>query len=237
MLSDVGIGNNSTKYVEVDGKAWVVVVRGKVAIALNGPLTAEWRAGGAKVHVARTSQERVMMVRIPRVGARKSLALVAAYAPIHAAPRRVRMEFWDQLTTVMRASASDDIVFVGGDFNADVAANSQNDWPRVTGRFGSLRTSQGGQDMLSWCTRHGMVVMDTFFAQPMQKRFTWWHPARGTGHGNDHFLAKGICFRFVDGVRTVHEGRRRNAEEPLGRPGHGRRGVRGAPGGRVFLDV
>ena len=147
-----------TKYVEVDGKAWVVVVPGKVAIALNGPLTAEWRAGGAKVHVARTSQERVIMVRIPRVGTRKSLALVAAYAPVHAAPHRVRMEFWDQLTTVLRASTSDDIVFVGGDFNADVAANSQNDWPRATGRFGSLRTSQGG----SRRSGHAVVVYATW---------------------------------------------------------------------------
>ena len=114
MLSDVNLGANGTKYVKVDGKEWVVVVRGKVAIAMDGPLTAEWRGGGAKVHVARTAKERVVMVRFPRVGSRKGLALVAAYAPVHAAPQRVRTEFWDQMTTVMRASNSDDIVVVGG---------------------------------------------------------------------------------------------------------------------------
>ena len=85
---------------------------------------ADGGASGAKIHVARTAKERVVMVRFPRVGSRKGLALVAAYAPVHAAPQRVRTEFWDQMTTVMRASNSDDIVLVGGDFNADVAANS-----------------------------------------------------------------------------------------------------------------
>ena len=44
-----------------------VVLRGTAAIALKGPLTAKWHAGGPKVHVARTGQQRVM-VRIFRVG-------------------------------------------------------------------------------------------------------------------------------------------------------------------------
>ena len=44
MLSDVNLGANGTKYVKVDGKEWVVVVRGNVALAMDGPLTAE-RAG------------------------------------------------------------------------------------------------------------------------------------------------------------------------------------------------
>ena len=128
---------------------------------------------------------------------------------------------------------------VGGDFSADVAANSHTDWPRVVGRNGSLRTSQGGRDLLSWCTRNGMLVMDTFFDQPLNKRFTWWHPAHGTGHIIDHFLTKGNCFRFIDNARTVHAGRRGNAGEPLGRSGRGHRGRagrRGAPGGSVHWD-
>ena len=44
MLSDVNLGANGTMYVKVDGKEWGVVVRGNVALAMDGPLTAE-RAG------------------------------------------------------------------------------------------------------------------------------------------------------------------------------------------------
>ena len=45
----------------------------------------------------------------------------------------------------------------------------------------------------------------------LSKRFTWWHPAHGTGHIIDHFFTNGNCFP-------------------------GRSGGRGAPAGNVHWD-
>ena len=33
----------------------------------------------------------------------------------------------------------------------------------------------------------------------LSKRFTWWHPAHGTGHIIDHFFTNGNCFRVGRG--------------------------------------
>ena len=94
-----------------------------------------------------------------------------------------------------------------------------------------MRRCQGGQDLLSWCTRNGMAVMDTFFAQPMRKRHAWWHPA-------DHLLAKeavfGPCMVFVQYTRIEGE-RGRTSEATCW--GHGQQGRGcGAPQGRVHWD-
>ena len=132
----------------------------------------------------------------------KGLSLVAAYAPISAAPQRERGAFWEQLSTVLRAVPGDDILGVGGDFNAHIPANLHEEWPRVAGRFGSVRTSRGGRELLQWSAQHGLAIMDTYFDQPMRHPLTWRHPARRTGH------IRGNCFRCVDRVKTVHEGRR-----------------------------
>ena len=41
-------------------------------------------------------------------------------------------------------------------------------------------------------------------------------PANGTGHILDHVLVPSSQVKYVDHVRTVHQGRRGNAGEPLG---------------------
>ena len=63
------------------------------------------------------------------------------------------------------------------------------------------------------------------FPQPITKRYTWWHPSKHTGHT----LVRHHQVKYVDNTKTVHEGRRGNAGEPLGRkrtqPEQGRMGI------------
>ena len=50
----------------------------------------------------------------------------------------------------------------------------------------------------------------------VNKKYTWWHPSRGTGHILDHIVTPQAQRKYVDMVKTVHEGRRGNAGDPLG---------------------
>lgn len=217
-FSDVRFPVEGHRHLTILSTHWHLVVRGKVAIALGPRLTQAWRQGGCIEHTSRSRQQRTLLLRIPRQGMTKGVSIVSVYAPQSGVPVRItKQDFWDQLSTTLRATKSDDITVVGGDFNADIASQSHLMWPRIVGQWGATRTSPQGRDLLNWCSQHDFLVADTFFSQPLRKRYTWWHPARRTGHGLDHFLVKGHSRRFIDSARTVHEGRRGNAGEPLGR--------------------
>ena len=71
--------------------------------------------------------------------------------------------------------------------------------------------------MLEFCEQEALCVADTLYAQPIRKRYTWWHPGRHSGHTIDHFLVRQSQKRFLDSVRTVDQGRRGNAGDPLHR--------------------
>ena len=111
-----------------------------------------------------------------------------------------------------------DWLIVGGDFNAEIGANQAQHYPTVMGQFGSGSTSRTGPELLEWCQQEGLVIIDSRFQQPLAKKYTWSHPSNGTGHVLDHFLMPGSQVKYVDSARTVHQGRRGNAGEPLRRP-------------------
>ena len=60
LLSDVKFAHNGVReYIGKTGK-WVVVIQGKVAIALNEVMTALWRTGGAKtMHAGQARKTRL----------------------------------------------------------------------------------------------------------------------------------------------------------------------------------
>ena len=162
-------------------------------------------------------------MRIPGDNHTAGLAVIAVYGPISSARQRDRDDFLDQIRRAKRGVGSRDILIVGGDFNADFDTQREAlTRPRVVGRWGGDRTNRSGADLLDFCDQEALSVTDTMFYQPMRKRHTWWHPARGTGHTIDHFLTKQSQRRFVDSVRTVHQGRRGNAGDPLHRVRWGR---------------
>ena len=106
---------------------------------------------------------------------------------------------------------------IGGDFNAEVGQNLTQTHAPTIGPWTGPHTSRTGMEFADWCLQEGPTALDSRFLQPITKRYTWWHPSKGTGHTLDHFVLRQHQVKYVDNTKTVHEGRRGNAGEPLGR--------------------
>ena len=63
---------------------------------------------------------------------------------------------------------------------------------------------------------HCYLLMTVTSIDNVNKKYTWWHPSRGTGHILDHIVTPQAQRKYIDMVKTVHEGRRGNAGDPLG---------------------
>lgn len=108
--------------LNISGTSWHLVVRGKVAIALGPRPTQAWRQGGIE-YTSRSRQQRTLLLRIPRQGMTNGVSIVSVYAPQSGVPGRVKRNFWEQLSTTLRATKSDDIAVVGGDFTTRTIAH------------------------------------------------------------------------------------------------------------------
>lgn len=117
-LTDLRFYANGEREYEAHGSTWtvVVVIRGKVGIMLGHRLTTMWRKDGAKVYF------RVLGISTSRRGGARGLTLVSAYAPVSGpASAGARGRFYDELHHVeQRSRGADNVLVVGGDFNAEV---------------------------------------------------------------------------------------------------------------------
>ena len=75
----MGLGSDTTR-----GK-WIVVVQGKVGVALGPGMTEKWRQAGAKIHFPGKDEDpnnRIVAVEIDSKDREEGLFLVSAYAPV-----------------------------------------------------------------------------------------------------------------------------------------------------------
>eukprot|EP00969_Alexandrium_andersonii_P243143 10740151-Alexandrium_andersonii.AAC.1 len=67
MLSDVAFPANEIKEYVVHGRTWILIVQGKVAVAMGERWAERWRLSGAKVRCAKGADgrdDRVMVVSV-----------------------------------------------------------------------------------------------------------------------------------------------------------------------------
>ena len=192
LLSDLDFSKNGVREYEYGGVKWVLVIRGKVGIALREGLAREWRAGGENV-VVKGGQERkgtrCVAVTIPRARRRRGLTLVAAYAPCSGPKHaRARERFYEELQFVEeRSRGKDNLLVIGGEFNAEVGRRETPDDRDVIGAHGPPRLTGSGRELKEFC-RDQFFVMITAFRQKMAA--TWWHVRYRTAHQLDHFLVR-----------------------------------------------
>ena len=216
LLADTAFNTSAPQQVRIASRTWTIIPDGRVAIALDEKATWAWNQGGFKRAVARPNQGRALLVLLPRIGYHKGLGLIAVYAPTTDANRTSRQEFYTAVTQLKSQVPTDSLLIIGGDFNAEVGANATHLYDNVFGPWVGVTTNRAGEDFATWCTQEELAVMDSKFPQTVNKKYTWWHPSRGTGHILDHIATPQAQRKYVDMVKTVHEGRRGNAGDPLG---------------------
>ncbi|KAL0274579.1 UNVERIFIED_CONTAM: hypothetical protein PYX00_002680 [Menopon gallinae] len=76
----------------------------------------------------------------------------------------------------MKIAAEADHYILMGDFNAHVGNDSEK-WRGVVGRNGDPDCNPNGEELLHFCSAHGMAIMNTFFQHKDIHKYTWYRDA------------------------------------------------------------
>ena len=186
--------------------------RGSLGLAtiLNGRCRAAFeRAGYQKLIFG----ERIMATRLlfrDDKGQKVRFYLVNAYAPYDAGTvksRKLIEAYYEELRSCLKMKEKDEILIGATDANASMgtrAPGSDEETPRVVGRFGNAHTNWAGDQLRDFCTEHTLCSPTTFFCK--KEYNTWKNPRNRRGYQIDHFLISQNDMKRVrdSGVNRKH---------------------------------
>ena len=118
--------------------------------------------------------------------------IISVYAPTTKATMNTKSKFYNDLQDTLDRIHQSDIVIILGDFNARVGSLDINDknWQGTLGNFGTGQTNLAGKDLLQFCARNHLSIMNTCFKKKPHHLNTWMHPATKGWHMIDYIIMK-----------------------------------------------
>ena len=201
-LTDTKLGTPQTLETQkTDQPKWIVISRGRVALALNDRWAQAWRYGNLPIHTdGQGAQCRMMLVQIPCFQ-RLGLAVLVTYAHSSRATPAELQTYFQNLDTLLTHVKPRYTVVVAGDFNAEVGVRTAHTG-QALGPHGPANRNYRGSLLLDFCNEHNLAVANTW--TPQQNKATWWHPRFGTPHLLDYFLVPHAQIGNVHRVLTIH---------------------------------
>ena len=93
--------------------------------------------------------------------------------------------FYDSLKKAINKTPKGDIMYVIGDWNAEVCKQNTAE---VIGSFGLEIRNERGDTMVDFCSRNSLVVMNKMFKQHARKLYTWKSPDKITRNQIDYYV-------------------------------------------------
>ena len=82
--------------------------------------------------------------------------------------------FYDDLQDLLELEPKKDVLFIIGDWNANVGSQKT---PGITGKFGlGVQISDAGQRLVEFCQESALVIANSLFQQPKRRLYTWTSP-------------------------------------------------------------
>ena len=193
LLSEIRADNEGVVWLGENENLVAVVHSEKAAVLLRGHLLKSWCDGGQIAEY----KERCMTVKVGK------FVFVAVYIPVWSGTNDIEIETVnEQIRVQVNGSTRDQIVVVGGDFNAHVGQGE--DRQGVCGVFGLHQTNTQGRKLLEFCENNHLVHVNGFYNH--RRRGTWCHPRSGRWYELDGFLMKNRHrHKHVKKISTIGE--------------------------------
>ena len=81
--------------------------------------------------------------------------------------------FYDDLKELLKLTHQKDVLFIIGDWNAEVGSQEK---PGVTGKFGLGVQNEAGQRLIEFCQENALVIANTLLQQHKRKFYRWTSP-------------------------------------------------------------
>ena len=190
-------------------------------------MVAMWKRGGGQWSAV---SSRIISARIQfglkgerlRNGQRRRsnffVTIVNIYTSTNKAPPHVKLQFREELQSVMDSASASDVLLMLGDFNARVGSNRlasrtpsrfdgvANDgalWGRALGPFGLGACNQAGEDLLMFCNSNELSITNTNYKKKESRRGTWMHPATRQSHLIDYIIMRADQRCYCEDVSVV----------------------------------
>lgn len=118
-----------------------------------------------------TVSDRVLLVKL--YGKPFNISLIQGYAPTAHYDDNATTSFYEDLDKTYKQCKSDDIIYVMGDFNAKVGDKRIGN---VVGPFGLGNKNDRGDNLITWCQSHNLVITNTWFKNHSRRLWTWQSP-------------------------------------------------------------
>ena len=152
--------------------------------------------------------DRICKIQIETETSNQKIIIISAYAPTEEVSKRnsqLREQFYDTLEQVIRSISVNDLLVIGGDFNAKTGTG-YNQYRRNMGKYGKGKISDNGYELLDMCNRNDLILTNTIFKHKMAHRTTWQAPENPTQMHHDGNLRKNPVRNQIDYVivrRTI----------------------------------
>ena len=94
-------------------------------------------------------------------------------------------QFYEDLQDLLALTPQKDVLFIIGDWNAEVGSQET---PGVTNRFGLGVWNETGQRLIEFCQENALVTANTLFQQHRRRLYTWTSPDGQHRNQTDYIL-------------------------------------------------
>ena len=81
--------------------------------------------------------------------------------------------FYEDLQDLLKPTLKRDVLFIIGDWNANVGSQEK---PGIPGKFGLGVQNEAGQRLIEFCQENALVIANTLFQQHKGRLYTWTSP-------------------------------------------------------------
>ena len=126
-----------------------------------------------------------------------NITVLQVYAPKSTAEEEEMENFYEKVQHVVGEIPRGDVTYVIGEWNAKVGQDETNG---TTGRFGLGEQNERADQLVKFCSRNDLLIMNTFFKLHAQRLYTWKSPDQTTRNQVDYIICK---TRWRGSVRRV----------------------------------
>ena len=119
------------------------------------------------VHGCNLKNDRMISVRFQ--GKPFNITVIQVYAPTSNTEAEVEW-FYEDLQDLLELTPKKDVLFIIGDWNANVESQET---PGVTGKFGLGILNETGQRLIEFSQENSLVTANTLYQQHKRRLYTW----------------------------------------------------------------
>ena len=128
-----------------------------------------------------------------------NIRVIQVYAPTSNTEEAEVERFYEDLQDLLELTPKKDILFIIGDWNANVGSQKT---PGVKGNFGLGRQTEAGQRLIEFCQENELVIANTLFQQHKRRLYTWTSPDDQHQNQTDYILCSQRWRSSIQSAKT-----------------------------------